>query len=320
LAVRAGEVDVVVAESLDRLSRDQEHIAGFFKQARFASVRIVTLAEGEISELHVGLKGTMGALYLKDLADKTRRGLEGRVREGRSGGGLCYGYRVVRGPIGRDGEPERGLREIDPAQAPIVHRIFLEFTEGHSPIAIARRLNEDAIPGPRGGLWSEGAIRGHARVGTGLLRNRLYVGELVWNRRRWIKDPATGRRVARQNGEADVVAEAVPALRIIAQDLWERAQARLSAVARPECSPAAASLGRAGPRWQDRRPRHVLTAKITCGACGVELRGHRPRLLGVPDGRAPWSVHEPRARQARSARGAGAGGSGHAADASRGRG
>jgi hypothetical protein len=55
----------------------------------------------------------MGALYIKDLADKTRRGLEGCVREGRSGGGLCYGYRVVRGPAGRDGEPERGLREIE---------------------------------------------------------------------------------------------------------------------------------------------------------------------------------------------------------------
>jgi DNA invertase Pin-like site-specific DNA recombinase len=112
-AVRAGQVDVVVSESLDRLSRDQEHVAALHKQTRFAGVRIVTLSEGEVSELHVGLKGTMGALYIKDLADKTRRGLEGCVREGRSGGGLCYGYRVVRGPAGRDGEPERGLREIE---------------------------------------------------------------------------------------------------------------------------------------------------------------------------------------------------------------
>jgi hypothetical protein len=28
----------------------------------------------------------MNALFLKDLADKKRRGLEGRVRQGRSGG------------------------------------------------------------------------------------------------------------------------------------------------------------------------------------------------------------------------------------------
>jgi len=185
-AMRSGKVDLVLSESLDRLSRDQEHVAGFHKAAQFAGVRIVTLSEGEISELHVGLKGTMGALYLKDLAAKTHRGLEGRVRQGRSGGGLCYGYRVVRGPVGRDGEAERGLREIDVAQAAVVRQIFEEFAGGVSPIAIAKRLNAEGIAGPRGGAWSDGALRGHARVATGVLRNALYAGRLVWNRRRWI--------------------------------------------------------------------------------------------------------------------------------------
>ena len=70
-ALRGGGIDVVLAESLDRFSRDLEHIASFFKQCTFHKVRIVTLAEGDISELHIGLKGTMGALFLKDLV--TRR-------------------------------------------------------------------------------------------------------------------------------------------------------------------------------------------------------------------------------------------------------
>src|ERR1700751_2386144 len=61
---RAGTFDIVVAEALDRLSRDQEHVAGFFKQLTFSGVKIVTVAEGEINELHVGLKGTMNALFL----------------------------------------------------------------------------------------------------------------------------------------------------------------------------------------------------------------------------------------------------------------
>ena len=95
-ARRGGQFDVVVAEALDRLSRDLEDVAGLFKRLRFAGVRLFTLAEGEITELHVGLKGTMNALFLKDLAQKVRRGLEGRVRQGRSGGGLCFGYDVVR--------------------------------------------------------------------------------------------------------------------------------------------------------------------------------------------------------------------------------
>jgi hypothetical protein len=57
-------------------------------------VNIVTLAEGDITHLHIGFKGTMNALFLKDLADKNRRGLRGRVEAGKSSGGLCYGYRA----------------------------------------------------------------------------------------------------------------------------------------------------------------------------------------------------------------------------------
>jgi DNA invertase Pin-like site-specific DNA recombinase len=109
---RRAEFDIVVAEALDRLSRDQEDIAGLYKRLRFAGIRLFTLAEGEITELHVGLKGTMNALFLKDLADKTRRGLEGRVREDRSGGGLCFGYDVI-GEHDARGEPIRGGRGIN---------------------------------------------------------------------------------------------------------------------------------------------------------------------------------------------------------------
>lgn len=269
--MRAGGAEVVLAESLDRLSRDQEHIAGFFKQARFCGVRVVTLAEGEISELHVGLKGTMGALYLKDLADKTRRGLEGRVRQGRSGGGLCYGYRVVRGPVGRDGETERGLREIDPTEAAVVRRIFGRFAAGEGPKTIAAALNREGIAGPRGGIWQAGTIRGQAGRDTGILRNRLYRGELVWNRRRWLKDPATGRRIARQNGTAEVVTEQVPELRIIDEDLWQRVQDRL-ATQRAAVERDAETGGERRRFRERRRPQHVLSGKVVCGGAARRWR------------------------------------------------
>ena len=38
--VKEGFVDIVVAEALDRISRDQEHIAGIFKQVSFHQVKI----------------------------------------------------------------------------------------------------------------------------------------------------------------------------------------------------------------------------------------------------------------------------------------
>src|SRR5438034_2131694 len=59
------EVDIVLAESLDRFSRDQEDTAGLFRRLTFAGVSIVTLAEGDITFLHIGLKGTMNAMFLQ---------------------------------------------------------------------------------------------------------------------------------------------------------------------------------------------------------------------------------------------------------------
>jgi site-specific DNA recombinase len=46
----------VVAEGLDRLSREQAGVASLFALLQFHRVAIVTRAEGEISKLHVGLK------------------------------------------------------------------------------------------------------------------------------------------------------------------------------------------------------------------------------------------------------------------------
>lgn len=125
-AAMNGEFDILIAEALDRLSRDQEDIAGIFKRMEFAGVKIITLSEGEISTLHIGLKGTMNAMFLKDLADKTRRGLRGRVEKGKSGGGLAYGYQVVK-QFDANGEAIKGDREIDEVQADIIRRIFREY-------------------------------------------------------------------------------------------------------------------------------------------------------------------------------------------------
>ena len=182
--------DVVLAESLDRFSRDQEDTAGLFKRLTFAGVNIVTLAEGDITHLHIGFKGTMNALFLKDLAEKTHRGLRGRIEDGKSAGGLSYGYRVVK--VFSGGSLTTGERQIEPGEAAIVERIFREFIAGVSPKQIAKNLNREGVRGPFGGAWSPSTICGNAKRGTGILNNELYVGRLIWNRLRYMKNPDTG--------------------------------------------------------------------------------------------------------------------------------
>lgn len=76
---------------LGRLSRDPEDIAHHYKHLTFSGVRLLTLSEGWISEIHIGLGGTVGALYVRQMPEKTHRSLRGRIEAGKSAGGLTYG-------------------------------------------------------------------------------------------------------------------------------------------------------------------------------------------------------------------------------------
>ena len=263
----AGQFDIVLAEALDRVSRDQEDVAGVFKRMNFAGVIMITLSEGEITHLHVGLKGTMNALFLKDLADKTRRGLQGRIEAGKSGGGRCYGYEVVK-KLDTSGEPVHGERRIVPTEAEIVRRIFREFAAGVSPRRIAIILNKEGAPGPLGRPWSDTTIRGHMSRGTGILNNELYAGRLVWNRQRYIKDPSTGKRVARINPESERIAKEVPELRIVDEALWTAARHRQTEIAKIfEATKIGIREARAKKLNATRRPAFLLSGLLVCGCC-----------------------------------------------------
>ena len=273
---QAGQFDIVMAEALDRISRDQADVATFYKHLKFAGVPIVTLSEGEISELHVGLKGTMNALFLKDLAAKTHRGIRGRVEDGKSGGGLCFGYNVVK-QLDARGDPIRGDREINEVEASVVRRIFREFAAGIGPRTIARTLNAAGVPGPGGKLWSDTTIRGHVKRGTGLVNNELYIGRLIWNRLRYIKDPSTGKRVSRLNSESEWIIKDVPELRIVDDELWHSVRVRQGEIAEKfaNVTEAVRKHHKNNRLNGTRRPKSLLSGLVLCGCCGgpYSLRG-----------------------------------------------
>jgi hypothetical protein len=204
----------------------------------------------------------MNAIFLKDLADKTRRGQEGRVRSGRSGGGLGFGYEVAR-ELDARGELVRGGLEIDEAKATIIRRIFGEFAAGLSPRAIAGKLNNEQIPGPAGKPWGPSTIYGNWRRGTGILNNELYVGRRVWNRQHFVKDPDTGKRIPRYNGSDAWVVDEVQHLRIVDDELWRRVKECQRAIrAKMEAD------GNAPRSERVRRPAYLLSNLLKCGVCG----------------------------------------------------
>ena len=82
-----------------------------------------------------------------------------------------------------------GEREIVSTEAEVIRRIFRDYAAGVSPKALAKRLNGERCSGPNGKPWNPSTIHGNPARGTGILNNELYVGRLVWNRLRYVKEP-----------------------------------------------------------------------------------------------------------------------------------
>lgn len=245
-AAEARLFDVIVAEDIDRISRDQADYHAARKRLDFLGITIHT-ATGKVGRLDGALRALMGEMYLENLALHVRRGLEGVVRSGRHAGGRAYGYRTV------PGKP--GELVVDDAEADVVRRIFRMFVDGATPRAIAAALNADRVPPPRGDRWNASTINGNAARGHGMLLNEIYVGRIVWNKVRMVKDPATGKRVSRPNLAALHRHAEAPQLRLIDDATWKAAQA-----IKQRRSHVGAT--------QSRAPLRPLSGLLKCGSCG----------------------------------------------------
>jgi site-specific DNA recombinase len=253
------QFDILVCEALDRLGRKLADIADLHDRLSFRGIKIHTVATGAVTQLHIGMLGTMAQLYLSDLREKVWRGQLGRARQGRIPGGVAYGYDVVAERDASGG----GRRIINDAEAAIVRRIFQDYAAGLGPRNIAKRLNEEHVPGPAGREWRDTTIRGQVDRGTGLLNNTLYIGRLEWNRTAYVKNPQTGKKVARVNKQDAREIVEVPELRIIGDDLWQKVKARQQE-ARIEMG-----KDRSGNVLNHaHRRKFLLSELLVCGVCG----------------------------------------------------
>ena len=154
-----------------------------------------------------------------------------------------------------------GEREIEPAEAAVVERIFREFAAGMAPKAIAKRLNHEGVAGPFGGTWNPSTIHGNSKRGTGILNNELYVGRLVWNRLRYVKNPDTGKRVSRLNPTSEWITKELQGLRIIGDEIWAAVKDRQKATRH-----VIVNTGNIG---HVRRPQYLFSGLTKCGVCGA---------------------------------------------------
>jgi site-specific DNA recombinase len=254
--VEQGDIDQVLVDTTSRVARNQGDAHHIRDRINYHGARLFTLGDGEIDRFKGAIKGLLDEQQRTELRHNIKRGQTGTVKQGRSPAGLAYGYRMANRIDEATGRPIRGLRAVDDEKAEIVRRIFREYSEGKSPVAIAKGLNADGIPGPSGSHWRASAIRPDNTRGNGILCNRIYIGRIIHNRTSKVIEPVSRNIRIRPNHADDwQKSEYQEHLRIIDDALFEQVQ-------------AAVQSNRIYPGPRARRARHLFSGLGVCGVCG----------------------------------------------------
>ena len=229
-----GCVTVAVIDELDRLSRDQEISVKFGKMLARLGKRLIASqgydSKSSSAKITFAISSLTSDLYIDQLKLKVDRGMTDCVNRGHHVAAPPLGYRLVH-CLDADGRPILGPNRklisevvIDQAAADVVNRIFELYSKSKmSPQAIALVFNKELVLGRSG--WNTSGI-------ATLLTHELYIGIRKWKRTRNDVDSQTGKRTTTRRPADEQIANKVPELRIITDELWEAVGRRKNEVVR----------------------------------------------------------------------------------------
>ena len=163
---REGRVDRILTKSISRFSRNTMECLQVVRELRalgvgifFEKENIDTEAMG--SEFLLDIFASFAEEESRQVSDNCKWGIRERFRQGTYlPAVLPYGYRKAGDGV-----------EIDEDAANVVRRAFANAASGATANAIAKAINAEGRPSPRGGKWSVATVRA-------ILRNPFYVGDL----------------------------------------------------------------------------------------------------------------------------------------------
>lgn len=244
--LREQGADAVIVLSLDRLARDPYIRMTLEREIQDTGARVIYV-QGSYSdtpegEIHKDLDAAFAKWENLKRVERSKRGKVGKAQRGLfPAGSAPYGYEIDKTAPG-------GLK-VNPSESAVVKRIFTLYDEGNTLRSIARRLNAEGIPSPRGARWSNATL--HV-----ILRNETYAGRAVYNKTMTftVGDGITKPKRYRQAKRKREEIIDIPVTAIVDGVLFERVQARLS-------------HNREAIR---RRPRrfYLLSGMVFCERCG----------------------------------------------------
>jgi site-specific DNA recombinase len=222
---------VLIMWEESRLGREQLEVGYVLKQIIQAGVEVWFYLENRqrtldspIEKIMLSLTAFADELERERARQRTRDAMLRKAQAGHVTGGWCFGYRNIE-ITGADGRRSYVDRAIDVDEADIIRQIFTLCAEGRGIKTIAKLLNAQHAPSPRAQrgrsrTWAPSSVRD-------VLFRPIYRGEIVWaasaKRDRW------GQKRQASRPEADWIRRPTPQLRIVSDELWNNAHARLTA-------------------------------------------------------------------------------------------
>lgn len=258
--IRSGQIDVLLAYDLDRLSRDQIHFGVLFDEAGRHGVRIETVATPldltPIGKAIIAIHAMAAEIEREKIRERSKRGKQKRLEQGRLPTWTCrlYGYEF---------DYQLGCRHIKEDEAEVVRWMFQQVVDGASLHSIVTALNDRGVPSPAVGKFDYANGKTpiwHASSMHHAIKNPAYKGLSVAHRfeRYAFRNPQTGR-VNKQRERTRPVeqwtilpSELTPA--IVSEELWERANRRLS--------------DRRGTAKKNQARPYLLRGLCRCAICG----------------------------------------------------
>jgi site-specific DNA recombinase len=258
-----GLIQAVLVYGPDRLSRRYAHQILLIEELARAGAETVFVRAPRGStpedELLLQFQGMIAEYERAQILERSRRGKRHRARLGEVGvlSGAPFGYRFI-----RKTEHSAARYEINEEQARTVRHIFALYSvQGLSIGAIARRLNEQAVPTcKQRGRWERSTVRG-------MLRNPAYEGQACFGKtklapRQRITRPirmrggvVTRNSTGHERPREDWITIAVPP--IVSKETFALAQERL------EANKAYAPRRTITPS--------VVQGLVSCSKCGYAL-------------------------------------------------
>ena len=216
--VETGMYTAVVCMDIDRLGRSSQKDTGIILET-FKDNNIVIITPQKIYDLHdeideqsVEMQSFLARQEWKSITRRLRRGTEQSCKDGYHIGEPPYGYERIY----IDKRPT--LKPI-PEQAEVVRMIFdMYVNQRIGAYTIADKLNAMGFKPRKSDVFSKSTVRF-------ILGNEIYVGKIVWNKRRHIKKKLpTDKHKMVLNPESEWIVSDGIHQPIISQELFDKAQ------------------------------------------------------------------------------------------------